>query len=100
MRQPQLAPLRVEDLDADWGEVRLTHGGRSIVTRESLSELTTAVAMSRCDDKRITRRIVEQAGISVPRGRTATGDERDLAFLAEVGQVVVKPARGAAAPRR
>jgi GNAT-family acetyltransferase (TIGR03103 family) len=86
--------IGVEVLDAEWGELRLSHGGRSIVTRESLSELTTAVAMSRCDDKRITRRILQSAGLSVPRGRTATGDEKDLAFLAEVGEVVVKPARG------
>jgi len=84
----------VEVLDADWGEIRLTHAGRSIVTRESLSELTSAVAMSRCDDKRITRRICQAAGLSVPRGRTATGDEDDVAFLNEVGDVVVKPARG------
>jgi GNAT-family acetyltransferase (TIGR03103 family) len=86
--------IGVEVLDAEWGELRLSHGGRSIVTRESLSELTSAVAMSRCDDKRITRRICESAGLSVPRGRPATGDERDAAFLAEVGELVVKPARG------
>jgi GNAT-family acetyltransferase (TIGR03103 family) len=86
--------INVEVLDAEWGELRLTHAGRSIVTRESLSELTTAVAMSRCDDKRVTRRIAEQAGLAVPRGRTATGDASDLEFLAEVGQLVVKPARG------
>jgi GNAT-family acetyltransferase (TIGR03103 family) len=86
--------IGVEVLDAEWGELRLSHGGRSIVTRESLSELTTAVAMSRCDDKRITRRLLEGAGLRVPRGRTATGDEEDLAFLAEVGEAVVKPARG------
>jgi GNAT-family acetyltransferase (TIGR03103 family) len=84
----------VEVLDAEWGELRLSHAGRSIVTRESLSELTSAVAMSRCDDKRVTRRILEQVGIAVPPGRTATGDGDDAAFLAEVGEVVVKPARG------
>ncbi len=86
--------ISVEVLDAEWGELRLSHAGRSIVTRESLSEMTTAVAMSRCDDKRVTRRILEQAGLRVPRGRTATGDEQDAAFLAEVGELVVKPARG------
>jgi GNAT-family acetyltransferase (TIGR03103 family) len=86
--------IDVEVLDAEWGELRLTHAGRSIVTRESLSELTTAVAMSRCDDKRVTRRIAEQAGIAVPRGRTAGNLQQDEAFLAEVGEVVVKPARG------
>jgi GNAT-family acetyltransferase (TIGR03103 family) len=86
--------INVEVLDAEWGELRLTHAGRSIVTRESLSELTNAVAMSRCDDKRITRRICEAAGLSVPQGRTATGGDDDVAFLREVGEVVVKPARG------
>ena len=86
--------IRVEVLDAETGELRLTHGGRSIVTRESLSEFTSAVAMSRCDDKRRTRRLVEEADISVPRARLATFDEQDHAFLAEVGDVVVKPTRG------
>ncbi|HEX6339188.1 MAG TPA: N-acetylglutaminylglutamine synthetase [Jiangellaceae bacterium] len=86
--------IKVEVLDSEWGELRLVHGGRRVVTRESLSELTTAVAMSRCDDKRITRRIVQQAGLRVPRGRAATGDSADAAFLEQVGQVVVKPARG------
>ncbi len=86
--------IAVEVLDARSGEVRLSHGGRSLVTRESLSELTTAVAMSRCDDKRHTRRILARAGLDVPAGREATFDEGDHAFLAEVGEVVVKPARG------
>ena len=86
--------ITVEVLDSEWGEMRLVHGGRRVVTRESLSELTTAVAMSRCDDKRMTRRIVQDAGLRVPRGRAATGDSADAAFLEQVGQVVVKPARG------
>ncbi|MCW3814628.1 N-acetylglutaminylglutamine synthetase [Micromonospora sp. DR5-3] len=86
--------IRVEVTDPRWGELRLTSGGRTVHTRESLSELTSAVAMSRCDDKRVTRRILTQAGLSVPRGCTATGDADDLAFLTDVGPVVVKPARG------
>ncbi|MEV0156714.1 N-acetylglutaminylglutamine synthetase [Micromonospora sp. NPDC050686] len=86
--------IRVEVTDPHWGELKLTSGGRIIHTRESLSELTSAVAMSRCDDKRVTRRILTEAGLSVPRGRTATGDAEDVAFLTEVGRVVVKPARG------
>ncbi|WP_216853345.1 N-acetylglutaminylglutamine synthetase [Phytoactinopolyspora halotolerans] len=86
--------ILVEVLDPEWGEMRLVHGGRKIITRESLSELTTAVAMSRCDDKRVTRRIFERAGLRVPRGKVASDEASDAAFLAEVGQVVVKPARG------
>ncbi|MGR6317298.1 N-acetylglutaminylglutamine synthetase [Micromonospora soli] len=86
--------IRVEITDPHWGELKLSNGGRTVHTRESLSELTSAVAMSRCDDKRVTRRIVTEAGLAVPRGRTATGDPDDLAFLADFGPVVVKPARG------
>ena len=86
--------IAVEVRDAEWGELRLTRGTRSVTTRESLSELTSAVAMSRCDDKRITRRVLEGAGLRVARGRTATTPEQDAAFLAEVGDLVVKPARG------
>lgn len=84
----------VEVLDAETGEMRLSHGGRSVITRESLSEYTSAVAMCRCDDKRLTRRLVSEAGITVPRARLATFDDGDYNFLAEVGEVVVKPTRG------
>lgn len=86
--------VRVDVLDAEDGYLRLEHGGRSVVTRESLSEYTSAIAMSRCDDKRITRKVVSAAGVRVPAGRTATFDGRDHEFLDQVGEVVVKPARG------
>jgi GNAT-family acetyltransferase (TIGR03103 family) len=88
--------IRVEVTDAESGEMRLSVGGRTVVTLESLSEFTTAVAMSRCDDKRVTRRIMERAGVRVARGALAgEGELADAgALLREVGAVVVKPARG------
>src|SRR3954447_3812448 len=88
--------VRVEVTDAEFGELRLSLGGRSVLTRESLSEFTSAVALSRCDDKRATRRLMERAGVRVPRGANAAEGQRDEAnpLLDEVGEVVVKPARG------
>ncbi|MCW2740499.1 MAG: Glutathione synthase [Blastococcus sp.] len=88
--------IRVEVTDAEWGEIRLSVGGRTVLTRESLSEFTTAVAMSRCDDKRVTRRIMERVGVRVARGALAReGELADAtALMREVGEVVVKPARG------
>lgn len=86
--------ITVEVLDGKGGYLRLTHGGTSVVTRESLSELTNAVAMSRCDDKRVARKVVSEAGIRVPRGRTATFSDEDYEFMTDTGSVVVKPARG------
>jgi len=86
--------IAVRVLDAAWGEMELSYAGRRITTRESLSELTTAVAMSRCDDKRVTRRIFASRGLRIPRGVVSDGPDGDEAFLAEVGEAVVKPARG------
>ncbi|MHA7664346.1 N-acetylglutaminylglutamine synthetase [Mycolicibacterium sp. HS_4_1] len=89
-----LRGIAVDVLDAQAGYLRLTHGGTSIVTRESLSELTSAVAMSRCDDKRIARAVVADAGIRIPEGCTATFTDEDCRFLEKVGTAVVKPTRG------
>jgi GNAT-family acetyltransferase (TIGR03103 family) len=86
--------IGVDVVDAEGGFFRLTHGGRSILCRESLSELTTGVAMSICDDKAVTRRAVEKAGVVVPKQIEAGDPEALKAFLEEHGQVVVKPARG------
>ncbi len=87
--------VHVEITDAEGGFFRLSNGGRSVHCRESLSEMTSGVAMSICDDKAVTRRVVERAGLVVPEQMTADGDEEALAgFLTKHGRVVVKPARG------
>ncbi|HET7570054.1 MAG TPA: N-acetylglutaminylglutamine synthetase [Gammaproteobacteria bacterium] len=86
--------IAVEVIDAEGGYFALSFGGRRIVCRESLSELTTAVAMSRCDDKRVTSRLLARAGLNVPAQQPADDPEADAAFLKAHGAVVVKPARG------
>jgi GNAT-family acetyltransferase (TIGR03103 family) len=86
--------IEAELIDPEGGFFRLTWGGRSVRCRESLSEFTSAVAMSICDDKRVTRRIVAAAGVAVPAQTTGGTAEERAAFLGEHGAVVVKPARG------
>ncbi|WP_319410452.1 N-acetylglutaminylglutamine synthetase [uncultured Cohaesibacter sp.] len=86
--------IHVEVTDAANGFFRLSHGGRSVRCRESLTDLTSAVAMSICDDKRMTRNVVEAAGVRVPEQLEYT-DEASLAdFLQKHDALVVKPARG------
>jgi len=85
--------IRADIIDAESGFFRLSYGGRSVRCREALSEFTSAVAMSICDDKAATRRIVKAAGIVVPDQIAAGVGDID-AFLDEHGTVVVKPARG------
>jgi GNAT-family acetyltransferase (TIGR03103 family) len=86
--------IGVEVTDAEGGFFRLTYGGRSIMCRESLSELTSAVAMSLCDDKSATRRAVARAGVRVPEAIEYDTPENLRAFLERHGAVAVKPARG------
>src|SRR3546814_17946765 len=62
--------IAVEVLDADAGYLALTHGGRRIVPRESLSEPPSGVAMRRCDDNRHPPTVVAAAGLHGPPGPT------------------------------
>jgi GNAT-family acetyltransferase (TIGR03103 family) len=94
IREAQKRGIYVEVLDAEGGYFELSFGGRSIVCRESLSELTTAVAMSRCDDKATTHRVLRQAGLRVPAQIHVEDEEQARAFMDKYGSVVVKPARG------
>jgi len=86
--------IGIEMVDAAAGYFTLSFGGRRILCRESLSELTTATAMSRCDDKEVTRRLLSRAGLRVPdQCRFEALDQAD-AFMSRHGRIVVKPARG------
>jgi GNAT-family acetyltransferase (TIGR03103 family) len=86
--------IHADVVDAAHGYFKLSFGGRSIACRESLSALTTAVAMSLCDDKRVTQRILAAGGVRTP-AQIEVGDETVLrAFIERHGRVVVKPARG------
>ncbi len=86
--------IGVDIIDAEGGFFRLTYGGRSIVCRESLTALTTAIAASICDDKRVTTRIVKAANVNVPLQINADDDGRTRQFVDTHAPVVVKPARG------
>jgi GNAT-family acetyltransferase (TIGR03103 family) len=86
--------IQAEVVDAAGGCFRLSLGGRSVACRESLSALTSGYAMSLCDDKRLTRRILAAGGVHTP-DQIEVGDETALAaFVQRHPRVVVKPARG------
>jgi len=86
--------IAVDILDAEEGYFRLSRGATRIDCRESLSELTSAVAMSRCQDKLVTHRWLQRAGLRTPAYRVAGPSDVNVAFLEEHGQIVVKPAVG------
>jgi GNAT-family acetyltransferase (TIGR03103 family) len=86
--------IAVDVLDAENGFFALQYGGRTIRCRESLSELTTAIAMSICDDKQLTTTLLAKAGLQTPRQQLAGSAEENRAFLEDCVRVVVKPASG------
>ncbi|MFH7325456.1 N-acetylglutaminylglutamine synthetase [Desulfurivibrio sp. C05AmB] len=94
IREARRRGIGVEVLDAEEGYFALTMGGRRIVCRESLSELTTAIAMSRCADKGVTSRLLARAGLRVPRQQAAGSAAANREFLDRHGALVVKPAQG------
>jgi len=86
--------IAVELIDAERGFFELAFGARTVACRESLSEMTSAVAMSRCDDKYLTQKLLADAGVRVPANRLARGDAENSDFLDNCGRIVVKPVRG------
>jgi len=86
--------IAVDLLDPARGYFSLRVGSRTITCRESLSELTSAIAMSRCDDKPTTLRLLRDAGLETPAGQAAGSVEDNRRFLEAHGRIVVKPARG------
>ena len=80
--------------DAAAGLFTLSHGGRRIRCRESLSDLTSAISMNLCQDKRLTHTVLSQAGLNLPVQQLASNADDHLAFLEEHARIVVKPVDG------
>ncbi|MFJ4194239.1 N-acetylglutaminylglutamine synthetase [Pseudomonas sp. NPDC089534] len=80
--------------DAEAGLFTLSHGGRRVRCRESLSDLTSAVSMTLCQDKSLTHKALKAAGLNLPAQRLAGNADDNLAFLDEHLRVVVKPLDG------
>lgn len=77
--------------DPELGELELRHDGVVHRAFQSLSDLTSAIAFRRCDDKLLTRRVLAAADLPVAPGQLAGEEAVDASFLADHGSVVVKP---------
>jgi len=86
--------IAVDVTDAEHSFFTVSYGGRTIRCRESLSEMTSGVAFAICDDKAVTRRFLERAGLATPDQRQAGTKTENAAFLKRHGRIVVKPAHG------
>lgn len=86
--------IAVDIVDAAGGFFDLTLGSRTISCRESLTELTSAMALSRCDDKSTTLRFLRRAGLKVPDQQELKSENDAVEFLSRHQRIVIKPSRG------
>ena len=86
--------IEVQVDDAEAGLFTLIHGSRRVRCRESLSDLTTAVSMTLCQDKRMTQKALKAADLAVPVQQLAGNGDDNLAVLEEHQRVGVKPVDG------
>lgn len=86
--------ITVDPLDPDRNFFRLTLGARGVTCWESLTEMTSAIAIVRTDDKQLTRKLLLAAGLSVPDQILSGEWHDDLAFLNRHKSIVVKPLHG------
>jgi GNAT-family acetyltransferase (TIGR03103 family) len=88
--------IKVKVIDVKDAYFSLSYGGTTIECRESLSELTSAVAMSLCSDKSTTFRVLKKERIVVPEQTVAGSKSQNKKFLSKFRRIVVKPAVGEA----
>lgn len=94
IEEAQRRGVAVEPIDPARGYFRLVHGSRRVTCRESLTDLTTSIAMCRCADKQLTSELMRSAGISVPEQMEYVDESGALAFLEKHERIVVKPLEG------
>ena len=94
VREARRRGIGVDILDAENAYFSLSFGGRTILCRESLTELTSAITMSWCDNKQVTLRLLAQHGLAVPAQLEACEGDGRATFLEAHRRVVVKPASG------
>ena len=80
--------------DAETGMFTLSHGGRRVRCRESLSDLTSSISVALCQDKSLTHKVLRAAGLRLPAQQLAGSADDNQDFLDEHAQVVVKPLDG------
>lgn len=86
--------IEVQEIDSEAGLFSLSHGGRRVRCRESLSDLTSAPSVVLCQDKSLTHKVLASEGVRLPAQQLAGNADDNQDFLEEHQRVVVKPLNG------
>lgn len=77
--------------DEENGLFTLSLGGRQIRCHESLTDITSAVSMTLCQNKLLTHKVLTKAGLTTPEYALYRDSRQAEVFLNEHKSVVVKP---------
>lgn len=94
VKEAQRRGIQVQLDDAEQNLFTLVHGGRQVRCHESLTDLTSAVTMTLCQNKLLTHRVFERIGLRTPRFELYTTPQAADDFLKAEEAIVVKPANG------
>jgi len=86
--------IAVDPISPERNYFRLSLGGRSVTCWESLTTMTSAIALKRAEDKQFTHEVLRAAGLSTPDQILAGDQRRNLQFLNRHKSVVIKPVAG------
>ncbi|QGX39652.1 N-acetylglutaminylglutamine synthetase [Permianibacter aggregans] len=86
--------IAVHVVDKEHNLFSLSWAGRDVLCRESLSELTSATAMMVCQNKALTCRLLQNAGLQIPAQQLYHDDKNAEEFLKIHDRIVVKPLDG------
>ncbi|WP_309399916.1 N-acetylglutaminylglutamine synthetase [Cerasicoccus maritimus] len=86
--------IAVDPISPERNYFRLSLGGRSVTCWESLTTMTSAIALKRAEDKQFTHEVLAKAGLSVPDQIMADDPRKNVQFLNRHKSVVVKPVAG------
>ncbi len=75
--------------------LQLGHGRHRRMVWAAMTDHTSAIGMETAADKMLTKSLLEEAGLPVPRGYVVTSEQDAVAVFQEIdGPVVVKPLSG------
>ena len=86
--------ISIQLIDEDNGIIDYSFGGRKVRCWESLSELTSAVSLTQCQNKHLTHRILQSAGLHTPHHQLIHHFSDAEQFLNTHKSIVVKPNNG------
>jgi GNAT-family acetyltransferase (TIGR03103 family) len=87
--------IEVEEIDSRFNLFALKYNGLTVLCRESLTDKTSAYAMTVCANKWLTGSFLRKAGLKFPRQDIWENHDQALVFLSDCGgRVVVKPLNG------